>query len=419
MTGGVLYCVGFDDLEENVQDWDWVDRMKDAGLGCGDGCGSVHPSYFPRPVDVQVQRCPRKTYVPKVFANLFRKDFFELVSPHLRGAVVGRCIKVSHGKRTVCEDHVSCYSDRAESRLVLRGGPGSRYETCDVCGRDRSSGSTKEPRYILSHQLDGRLAYQEGVSGTFLLTQQLVDEIDWTRFPDLSLYPYPVFDRPIDGQRLPGDPDWDALPPVPEGGPSHLFGLGTRWEEPSLHGPAMVPHKPWLAEAKQSVLCRRCGKVDRTRPIERIDAVVEPWDFASRLEGHFDPVRRLSRTGVVIFQREVLDAIGAELSEAGARIGAVSLPDGRRIEELATCVLPEAAALAPARGGELKSCERCGARWPGRGRQPGSFPRTELPKSRVVQDLNGDVYVEALLVPRFHDLTYHGLAVDNVVPVTG
>jgi len=67
--------------------------------------------------------------------------------------------------------------------------------------------------------------------------QELVDRIDCNRFPDINRYPYPVFNRPIDGRRLPGEPDRDALPPVPEGGASHHFGLGTCWEERSLHGP--------------------------------------------------------------------------------------------------------------------------------------------------------------------------------------
>jgi len=301
---------------------------------------------------------------------------------------------------------------------------------CKVCGTVRSAGSSRPPDYVLSHQLDDRWAYPKYISGPLLLTQELVDQIDWSRFPDARLYPYPVFDRPIDGQRLPGDPDWDALPPVPDGGASHFFGLGTHWEERSLHGPRMIPHRPWLQEAKDALLCRRCGKIDRTKPPRPVDVVVEPWPnpesyslkglekIGIKAPSHqWDPVKRLSRTGVVIFQRDVLDAIGDELAEA--LIGGVLLPDGTRLDELATCTLPHAVTLEPGRDGDLKSCGRCGARWPGRSRLPGHFRRSDLPTSRVLQDHNGNLYVDALLVPRFHDLTYHGLSVDTVVPVEG
>lgn len=192
----------------------WVDRMADAGVKCE--CSRVALNYYPNPVEAEITRVPRRKPIslPMPLAELFRRDFYEVVSTHLPPHVTGPCYLVQGRSRILIDEYITCYCLDTIG-IAIRGGPGSQYSVCSVCGNARSKVRSINPKYVLRHHLGHNLAYQVRRAGAFLLCEKLMNEIDWSKFP-AELTRYGIREEAIDDCILPGDPDW----PPPDWPPS-------------------------------------------------------------------------------------------------------------------------------------------------------------------------------------------------------
>lgn len=173
---------------------EWIERARETGECCD--CGGVPPGYYPRPVDLDLTGQPRGIEAPTMLASVFRADLMNIVFPHLKGAVLGKCFVISRGKRTLISDYVTCYSSK-ETSICLRGGPESRYTRCSRCGGLRLR-YLPEPNYLLQSDLSDALAYQSSGHGGLYLAKELVDSIDWSQFSDAEIIEYPVRESSLD-----------------------------------------------------------------------------------------------------------------------------------------------------------------------------------------------------------------------------
>ncbi|MCB9844672.1 MAG: hypothetical protein H6811_01615 [Phycisphaeraceae bacterium] len=141
---------------------------------------------------------------------IVRSDLWRLLQPHLAHYVLGRCVHVGLGE--VIRGYSTVYTP-IEYSTYTRGERGAKYYVCKHCGLPHleADGTESLLQYFIRGHLRGRHAAQVGCHGTFIITPWLRDQIDWSQFPDIELGVYPVLDRPLDGRRFPGDPDWDAM----------------------------------------------------------------------------------------------------------------------------------------------------------------------------------------------------------------
>jgi hypothetical protein len=383
--------------------------------GCK-GCGALGPRFYPRPLDVEFVRRPRGLVCSAAPTWVYREAYLNLVLPHLADAVVGHCYLGSGSARKVIPEYRSFYSGPGE-QIIMRGSASVRYRICEVCGIVRTEGWDPGPQYFLSHQLSDRLAYAD--QGDLIwLTEELVDRIDWAQFRDAEFFPHPVFDRPIDGKRLPGDPDWDRLPPPSplDGPPSPLFRLELRYEEPALY-PAPIRADPvWLKSAKGRQLCQTCGMIDRRHWPEPLHAVVR-WRPRWAEDTLRAPLMHVQGTGIWIFRKELLRQLGSQLD--GFSLGSITLYDGTNLPDYATCYARPAFTCYRS-GAPVVTCERCGATRSEKGRGPEYALRSEVsPAAKDVlgayQDWEGRLYVTTTgVAPALRHAAYEGLSLDSI-----
>jgi hypothetical protein len=151
-----------------------------------------------RPISGQVAL---RTGVP-----VYRRDFVEQICGHLADYALGKCL-TPEGE--MLNEYVTLYLRHC---VTMRGDRQTVYKPCRSCGSvwsDLVMVFPGRPAYLLRHQLTGGLVYQARSSFLFL-AEELVDRIDWSPFPDARLDAVEVRDTPLDGRRLPGDPDWEA-----------------------------------------------------------------------------------------------------------------------------------------------------------------------------------------------------------------
>lgn len=169
-------------------------------------CGGIRPEWKPRPINVVLKdiECPMITCIIRGadITKIFQKDLIETVRRHFACQIVGQC----HVEVDGAPDYVTCYSTRT---IFVRGGKGEGYWICPVCGK-HSRDRLKRPDNVLRRDLDDSLVFQDAYQRMYF-RQALVDEIEWSKFRDAELEKIRIVDRPLDGKRLPGDPDWDAM----------------------------------------------------------------------------------------------------------------------------------------------------------------------------------------------------------------
>jgi hypothetical protein len=190
-------------------DLDWV-RQSVGKLFC-EHCRTVNRKLYPQPIDVVLRQIPPRTWTSggcfRVGIPIYRADFAAIVQREVPEFIAGRCLLPDS---SVVEDYVTLYSP---TWLLMRGDEQTTTRVCQLCGSvwtDLVMVFPGRPAYLLRHQLTGASIYQ-GRSGPLFMVKELVDTIDWRQFSDMRRQRVDIRDTPLDGRRLPGDPDWDAL----------------------------------------------------------------------------------------------------------------------------------------------------------------------------------------------------------------
>lgn len=216
----LLYAVWSRITDAIVGDLQWKRRV--VGSVFCSNCKGILAGVYPQPIDVYLSSPPKGIGGPVWIAgvSVFRREFIELVRPHLKDRVFGRCFHQDtsrmpaeidpaepqiHPEPTLIQQYIVCYGS---NELFVRGGPDTEYESCPVCGRIQRTDPPNDFS-IVRNDLDANVIYQDKI-GTMYLHENLVAQLDLSLFKDLRLRAVPVLDRPLDGQRLPWDPDWNT-----------------------------------------------------------------------------------------------------------------------------------------------------------------------------------------------------------------
>ncbi len=179
-------------------------------------CRALKREHYPNPIACVLRSDPRGEWsigIPfRIDVPLYRTALTDQIRDDLQasGFVFGECLC---GHSRLLDDYVTMYT---RDYVLLRGDKDTITKVCPLCGAvwtDLVTVYAGRPAYVMHHQLSGARIYQ-GRGGKLYITQELVHRIDWTLLPDIRLSCIEVRRVPLDGRRLPGDPDWD--------GPDHM-----------------------------------------------------------------------------------------------------------------------------------------------------------------------------------------------------
>lgn len=226
----------YDDLLERTTASEREWRATHACKQCGDPSAAWRAK--PVPIDVEVVRSPRGPIASiggGFVAAVLRADLARTLSPYLLKPLFGS-VSV---RRPTATDHpgrwVTCtpgegWGINTERGKYCRHGPG-----CRECGRSGGNWIGWASGAVVRRDIDDRLAFFGDGYGQVFVTDALIDQLDLRkRFPDLRFYEYEVVDEPLDGEALPGDPDWDGIfrPGPPVYYPEHVKRKRGRWTIP-------------------------------------------------------------------------------------------------------------------------------------------------------------------------------------------
>jgi hypothetical protein len=160
------------------------------------GCRRIDRSRHPAPCNVYVRQLPQvlsSGIVAWCCVGVIRLDLLDLLRPHLSEFALGGITLEEVGE---VSNHHSLYSGNF---VPLRGGRGSSYCPCQVCGR--SGIFTTEP-YVLREELPAGSVIQDDYCRLYL-SSVLARNFPWTSFPDIRPRLVPILDQEKDDDERP------------------------------------------------------------------------------------------------------------------------------------------------------------------------------------------------------------------------
>ena len=170
---------------------------------CGMPCFSVRPEFWGTPVDLLFTRRPKCGILAAPLAQAIQRDLFEILGPHLRGAVIGRCFVNSRGQPQPIDGLVTCYTPTPHT-ITFRGGVGARYRRCRHCGIVTIL-SFDDLSYLDEREIDGRLAIQADGRKDFIIHESLRSAIEGLGYA-FDIVPVPTHPGLVAGDPYPNTP---------------------------------------------------------------------------------------------------------------------------------------------------------------------------------------------------------------------
>ena len=177
----------------------------------GSGCGELgqHWHLAPSPVNITIEMessCAWVDTVADINIDLLHKDLYETIRPYCSDVVVGT---VSLRTLSNCSSYISITAANAHRVRSDRGRHcrHAQFPCCKVWRNEIGWASGA----IVERDLDGRPVCI-GHNGNVLVESSLAKRLELSkRFPRLWLYRIDVVEKPLDGEVLPGDPEWDGV----------------------------------------------------------------------------------------------------------------------------------------------------------------------------------------------------------------
>lgn len=201
LTSDCIYQMTPKSEEQCHADSAWLQRALGREL-CPD-CKSIKSEWHPRELHVRLDHRPRRAATLGLWwtgVDIFRRDLIEILEPFLEGYVIGPC---EDEEGDLIKNYVTCYTNRP---IIIRGDKYCEYNYCESCGACWI-GRTRN-NFALKRDVVGRAVYQDR-GGTLYLNHEAAALVQ-ANVKGVRLWPISIIRRPLDGRRLPGDPDWSA-----------------------------------------------------------------------------------------------------------------------------------------------------------------------------------------------------------------
>ncbi len=177
----------------------------------GSGCLELgqHWHLRPTPISITIEKESKAAWVDllgDINVSLLHKRVYEAIRPYCTDVVVGT---VHLKENTVSSSFVTITASNA-SRVRSDRGRHCRHFQYDCCKIWRNEIGWASGA-IVERELGGRLVCIAH-NGNVLVESSLAKRLELSkRFPRLWLYRIDVVEKPLDGEVLPGDPEWDGV----------------------------------------------------------------------------------------------------------------------------------------------------------------------------------------------------------------
>lgn len=180
---------------------DWLQQAIGREL-CAE-CKSIKGDWYPRLLRVRARPAPRRVLYVRLWwtgIDVFRRDLIECLEPFLEDYIIGPCEDESG---QIVPSYVTCYTDR---RIIIRGDKYCTYNQCQTCGACWVGRRRND--FVLGRDVVRGAVFQDWRCSLFL--NAAAGEAVLARVKGVRLSPITIIRRPLDGARLPGDPDWSS-----------------------------------------------------------------------------------------------------------------------------------------------------------------------------------------------------------------
>lgn len=181
------------------------------------GCNEIFDYWYPKPIEIEMQNVERAV-------SLSCGGRYKVLHHDIWRQVAHLCPTVVFGKVSVWKGeflhptHEWVAPMFPPSEMVhVRGSytpdqsitGGISHHVCTKCNRQLFYAS--HDRHLVRCQIpDGRPVFMDRLND-LIIAEPIAQQMDWSGFPDFVYDRLPVRDRPLDGMRLLGDPDWSAM----------------------------------------------------------------------------------------------------------------------------------------------------------------------------------------------------------------
>lgn len=188
-------------------------RPKGAFCKC---CRRVLDSWYPRHLEGWLRRNYHALLLPLSNAPMIHADIWRQLAVHCPSAVTGPVMVQEGDIDRFTLDWVTVLFPPSE--IVHASGapdpnPGRGRSLapwpCEVCGQEHYFNMFRDMHLVRSRVPEGKSVFWER-HNYLIVAEPLAETIDWSGYPDFRYERMPVLDRPLDGIRLRGDPDWSA-----------------------------------------------------------------------------------------------------------------------------------------------------------------------------------------------------------------
>lgn len=180
-----------------------------------EGCGGLGANWRASPVAIDlVLRRPPKGSIAAVGGCglcILRADLAGILAPYFSDLLCGRVKFRNHTPDRKHPGWVGCFPSSGKGIETYRG-PYCRHVFCTSgCGGDGNQIGWARGA-IVRKDIGKQRAFFGEVARDVYITDDVLSDTDLlARFPDLRPYEFPVVDKPLDGEVLPGDPEWDGV----------------------------------------------------------------------------------------------------------------------------------------------------------------------------------------------------------------
>ncbi len=196
---------------ESFQDYKWMQSEECQSRLCQD-CNGVGVSWSGKPFDIQVKVEPAVFCAGHRGAEIVPTQYAKfLKSLDLDNKLVWGRLLIGD-ERSVSTRFETVYMPSMNG-VNIRGDASARYWVCSGgCGRIRTEYEGDGVGYLLRHHQIGNF----GIIGGrmfIVLSKDVLFQHDWDQYSGIEFQRIPILECPLDGFRLPGDPDWSKVCP--------------------------------------------------------------------------------------------------------------------------------------------------------------------------------------------------------------
>lgn len=199
-------------IQSQFEDYDFDDQLIGPKRAFCKACGRLSPQWFPRPLEAVLTAVDTAIYIFCIRHGrwtVLHRDLWVQLQPHWPDAVPGPVSLRSAGQVEPSPDWVAVCAPPAQS-VVIRGSYMPAHRVCPVCHAQLYY-CPHDP-HLIAGTIPSETPVFYGSGNEVVIAESLARSLDWSMFPDMKYDVLDVRDRPGDGLRLLGDPDWDAMP---------------------------------------------------------------------------------------------------------------------------------------------------------------------------------------------------------------